>query len=1078
MARFEKIPDSYLNSPDRHERKVLDFWRLAKVFEKSIEQRKTAKSFVFFEGPPTANGKPGIHHLFARTIKDIFPRYQTMMGKRVVRKAGWDTHGLPVELEVEKKLGISGKKQIESLKGDANASIAEFNRLCRESIFTYKKDWEALSERIAFWLDYSNPYITCSNEYIESVWYLLSRFYEKGMLYQGYKVLPYCSRCGTALSSHELGQPGGYRDVQDPSVYIRFKIVGEENTSFLVWTTTPWTLPSNVALAVSPSLNYVKIRHEGEILVLAQGRAAALFPKAEILETIPGKNLVGKKFFPLIEGPAKQFTLATGLYEPSEEHLFSVRSGDFVSSEDGTGIVHMAPAYGADDYSVALRDRLPVVAAVGADGRMKQIWPGFPEGQFFKDADKLVLEKLKQQGNLFRRDTVQHNYPFCWRCDTALMYFANPAWFLKTTAYKDAMIAANQKIQWVPEEIGEGRFGEWLENNVDWALSRERYWGTPLPIWECSCGERVCMESLAVLKQRANTAIPEDLHRPYIDTVTLRCEKCKGSMQRVKYVIDCWFDSGAMPYAQYRWPFTEESRQLLQEQFPADFIAEGLDQTRGWFYTLHAIATFLTSVDGDRKIPLATKKETSSAYKACVVNGLLLDKEGRKMSKRLGNIVDPWKAIEKDGVDSIRWYLLASGAPHLPKRFDAEAVTDTRRRFFGTLSNSLNFFALYANIDGYDPKSKHTVLAERPEIDRWIISRLNTLIREVRAGFDRYDLNEPLRRIEGFVLNELSNWYIRRNRRRFWKSEEAQDKQRAYDTLYETLSALSKLIAPVTPFFAEMMWHRLGGEGVGSVHLENYPEPNPAAIDEVLEKKMGDVLAVTEMGRVVRERVSIRIRQPLSKLTVHGANIEQFLDQIKEELNVKQVEVLHGDSKLFALKAKPNFAVLGKKAGKLMKPLQPAIANLSSDQIWKLREGSSVDLEIEGEKFSLTAQDVQIVTEAAEGIAVESNGLISIALDTHLSEELILEGIAREFVNRIQNLRKEKGFEVSDRIRIEVDAQAPAKILEALNCYKSYITSETLAEGGLEIIALNPSQGIVIQLEPFGAVQLALSVAG
>ena len=1073
---FEKIPDTYLSAPDAAERKVLEFWRRAKVFEKSLDLRKKAEPFVFFEGPPTANGKPGLHHLFARTLKDVVCRYQAMKGRRVVRKAGWDTHGLPVELEVEKKLGISGKRQIESLKGDPVASIAEFNRLCRESIFTYKKDWEALSDRIGFWLDYGDPYLTCTNEYIESVWYLLSRFYEKGFLYEGHKSLPFCTRCGTGLSSHELGQPGGYRDIQDPSVYVRFRSRASSKLSFLAWTTTPWTLPSNAALAVREDLEYVRVELEGEELVLAASRKDALLPKARVLETLRGRKLVGERFLPLFEEPVEKFRRGKGGEEAGPK-TFTVLAGDFVSAEEGTGIVHIAPAYGADDYQIGQKEGLPMIASVGEDGKMREVWEGFPPNLSFKEADKPILQNLKERGLLFRRDTVRHSYPFCWRCDTPLMYFAVPAWFLKTTAFKKELLDLNRKIRWVPPEIGEGRFGEWLEGNVDWALSRDRYWGTPLPVWKCEkCAAQSCVGTIQTLKKVATTEVPADLHRPFIDTVRLRCGKCRGSMRRVPYVIDCWFDSGAMPYAQYHWPVAKESRELLREQFPADFIAEGLDQTRGWFYTLHAIGAFLTAVDKDRKEPLGRRAEAQPAYKTCLVNGLLLDKEGRKMSKRLGNVIDPWRAIEKDGVDAIRWYLLSSGAPHLPKRFDPGAVADVRGRFFRALASSLNFFALYASIDRYDPKGKRTLQKDRPEIDRWILSRLNTLVARTRGFLEEHDLNDAAREIEGFA-DELSDWYIRRNRRRFWKGEDDANKRMAYDTLHEALATAARLLAPFAPFFAEMLWHRLEGEGAPSVHLQGYPEPARAAVDEGLEARMADVLAVVAMGRTVRERVGIKTRQPLPALRVHGADIGRNVDLVKDELNVKEVEVLHGPTQLFTLKAKPNFPLLGKKAGKLMKPLQAAIASLSTEAVWKLRSGGSLTVDAGGESFPLVPEDIQVVTEAPEGIAVESNGRISIALDTHLTAELRLEGLAREFVSRIQTLRKEAGLEVTDRIRVEVDEMAPPDLLSAIRQHGRYVIEETLADGGVEAvlvagegwraISLRESESLQVRLQPW-----------
>lgn len=1055
-ASLAPLPECVGNAPDQAEREVLSTWRERGTFEAVQAARADAPPFVFWEGPPTANGRPGIHHVMARTIKDAVCRWQTMLGKRVVRKAGWDTHGLPVELEVERELGISGKPQIERF------GVAEFNRRCRESVWKYRREWEELSERMGFWLDYENAYVTYAPEYVESVWAVLARFHAAGLVYKGKRVVPFCGRCGTGLSSHELGQPGVYQDLSDPSVIVRLRLEraeGEEPESLLAWTTTPWTLPSNVALAVHPRVEYVRARvaltvpkgeqpgsRGHEVVWVAAARAAAVLPTGhEVLGTLRGADLVGRRYLPLFEAAVPEVEPGSWTADPTAR--LSVVAAEYVTTEDGTGIVHQAPSYGAEDWDTAQRHRLPVLQAVGPEGRFVVDVAGVRAGTFFKDADEALMEDLKARGLLFKKAREPHSYPHCWRCKTPLFYFATPAWYLRTSAYKERMLELNRQTRWVPREVGEKRLGDWLENNVDWNISRERYWGTPLPFWECDrCDAQRAIGSVAELEALAGP-LPEgfDNHKPLIDTLHFPCEGCGGTMRRTTSVADCWLDSGSMPYAQYGWP-RDEGRALVRSQFPADFIAEGLDQTRGWFYTLLAVGAFLTSL-GEEELP------DGPIYRSCVVNGLLLDKDGVKMSKSLGNVVDPWKAIATHGIDALRWYLLASGAPWLPKRFDEEGVLEVRRRFFGTLVNSYRFLAEYARVDGWDPgREPAPPLGERPEIDRWLVSRSESLLAETRRRMVDYDLVGTCRAIEDFVVDELSNWYIRRNRRRFWKGDLGADKRSAHGTLHGALANVALCMAPFAPFLAELLWERLAG-GATSVHAERLPEPRPERIDPELEQAMETVAAVVRLGRALRERLGLRVRQPLRSISVRSSDERALAllrsafatHQVLDELNVKAWGSLAADDgELVRLRAKANFRTLGKKLGGRMKEAAAAISTLGGADVARLRRGESLSLTVAGEELVLEPGDVEVQVETNADFELETDGRLVVFLDTELDEELRGEGWAREAVSRINGLRKEQGLALEQRIRLRLDASGHG-LHAALARHRELLAHECLA---------------------------------
>jgi isoleucyl-tRNA synthetase len=1004
----------------------LSFWKENKIFEKSIQKRLDAPKFVFYEGPPTANGKPGVHHVISRTIKDLICRYKTMRGFRVDRKAGWDTHGLPVEIEVEKELGLKSKADVEKY------GIEKFNAKCKESVFRYLKDWDELTERIGYWLDLKDAYVTYTNEYIESVWWILSEYYKKGLIYKGHKIVPYCPRCGTTLSSHEVAQ--GYEEVEDPSVFMKMRLEESDDTYFLVWTTTPWTLISNVALAVHPEVDYVKIEHKGEKLILAKPLLdKTIRGEYKILEEFKGKTLEKIRYLPLFE-----------YVKLDRKKAFYICLADFVTTEDGTGIVHIAPAFGADDYNLSTVYNLPLVQPVDSTGSFTdEITPW--KGLFVKDADPLILEDLKKRGILYYSGKYLHTYPFCWRCDSPLVYYARKSWYIKTTAYKDRLISNNKKINWYPEETKEGRFGEWLENNVDWALSRERFWGTPLNIWICqNCGEEKSISSIQELK-KLGKEVPEnlDLHKPMIDGITFICPKCKGLMKRTPEVIDCWFDSGSMPYAQFHYPF--ENKEYFKEMFPAEFISEAIDQTRGWFYSLLAISAFLFD---------------QPAYKNVIVIEFIQDKEGQKMSKSKGNVVDPWEVLNVQGADALRWYLVWVSQPWLPTRFDIDGVTEVERKFLSTLRNTYSFFALYFNIDEnlLKPSFGDSVdlfggIEKRPEIDRWIISRLNSLTREVIADLDNYDITRASRKIQEFVIEDLSNWYVRRNRKRFWQSGLDSNKYYAYRTLWEVLVSLTKLIAPFVPFISEELYQELVvklEESHESVHLEDYPNYKEELIDHKLEERMDKARIITSLARAGRNRAGIKIRQPLEKMFVlippqaKKDELEPILPLISEEINIKHISLVQDELFLVDYKAKPKFQSLGPKFGKKANQVAELIRSLSSEKLKELKSQEKIRLELEGERIELSLEDLELEEKEKEGLLVESRDGYKVGIDTYISEALKDEGFARELVNKIQNMRRQAGFQVMDRIKVNIIGTE--RLEKAIKSFEDYIKKETLAK--------------------------------
>jgi isoleucyl-tRNA synthetase len=1010
---FKQISDK-VSLPDL-ETQVLDYWQKNGIFKKSIEARQNAADFTFYEGPPTANGKPGIHHVFARTIKDLVCRYRTMRGFQVHRKAGWDTHGLPVEIEVEKKLGLRHKGEIETY------GVARFNAECRKSVFEYKGMWEDLTNRMGYWVDMQHPYITCENEYIESVWWALDRYFKDGLIYQGFKVQLYCPRCGTPLSSHEVSL--GYRDVQDPSVYVKARVKGEANTYFLVWTTTPWTLISNVGLAVGADVEYVKVRHKDEFLILAKDRLSVLQEEPEIVETMRGRDLAGKEYERWFD------------YFPVDKKAWYVITGDFVTTSDGSGIVHMAPAYGEDDYQASKKYDLPMIQAL--DGRGQFIDAAGPlAGKFFKEADPKIVADLKSRGLLFRKESYSHSYPHCWRCETPLLYYARKSWYIRTTEYARAMIEGNKTIHWYPPETGEGRFGNWLEENKDWAISRDRYWGTPIPIWVCErCDSRRSVGSVEELrKEGATLPEPLDLHKPYIDDVILKCA-CGGAMRRIPELVDVWFDSGSMPFAQWHYPF--DNHDTFKRAFPADFISEAIDQTRGWFYTLHSISTFLFK---------------QPCFKNVICSDLILDKNGQKMSKSRGNTVDPFEVIGKYGADSVRWFLIASSPTWKPKNFDVDAVAEMQRKFFSTLLNTYAFFALYANIDGFEHREAYIPVHERSDIDRWIISVLNSTVAGYNDAMDNYDPTRAARLVSHFTIEQLSNWYVRRNRRRFWKSEPGKDKTAAYQTLFECLVAITKMTAPIAPFLADEIYRALieptRRENHESVHIAMMPEPQKEWINEELEQRMDVAQRVVGLVRSMRAKTSLKTRQPLSRIAIPTSSqvrrlIEQMNDVILEEVNVKSIEFVDESSPIVRKSASPNFKVIGPKFGKNVNAVAKRIREMSSPEVNELDKNGVFSTEVNGVAVTVTKEDVSISAQSMEGWLVDSDEGLTVALDTSLTPELVKEGLAREFVNRVQNMRKDAGYEVTDRIRIRF-LSAP-KIQDAVIAMSDYVTSETLA---------------------------------
>ena len=979
------------------EKAVIDLWKERDVFRRSIDQREGADVFTFYDGPPTANGKPHIGHILTRAMKDLIPRYQTMKGKKVLRKAGWDTHGLPVELEVEKTLGLDGKDQIEQY------GVEPFIAECKKSVWKYKGEWERMSERVGFWADMDDPYITYDNRYIESVWWSLKQIFDRGLLYKGYKVVPYCPRCGTALSSHEVTQ--GYKEVTEDSVFVRFKIKGEENAYFYAWTTTPWTLPSNVALCVGPDFEYCRFRaKDGSEGIMARALLESVMGEGmEILATMKGSELAGMEYEPLYR-----------FIEP-EKPAWRVITGDYVTLTDGTGIVHIAPAFGEDDARVGRENDLPFVQLVDTKGCMAKetAWPGV----FVKKADPMIIADLESRGLLVKKQPYTHNYPFCWRCDTPLIYYARSTWFIRMTALRDKLLANNQTIHWMPDNIKDGRMGNFLENVIDWGLSRERYWGTPLPIWICKdCGHMHAIGSIAELREMGEN-VPEDieLHKPFIDRVRVKCPKCHGDMARTSEVIDCWYDSGSMPFAQWHYPF--ENQEIFQENFPADFISEAIDQTRGWFYTLLAIGTLIF----DR-----------APFENCLVLGHVQDKDGQKMSKHKGNVVDPWDVLDKQGADAVRWYFYSVGAPWLPSRFSGDMVSESQRKFMGTLWNVYAFFCLYASIDGYDPQKEKAT--EFTRMDEWLLSRLNTLVKTVDEGLAAYNVTESARAIAAFV-DELSNWYVRRSRERFWGKGMQGGKLAAFETLYTVLKTLCGLLAPFTPFMAQTMYQNLRQEGEpDSVHLTDFPACDATKINPALEADMETVIEIVQLGRGCRSEANLKVRQPLAAAYVKGAQLSaEMAALIAEELNVKDVRFVDDARAFTTYQLKPQMRTLGPKYGKRLRAIGEHLANMDgNDVVDAFARGETVSFEIEGETIVLEKDDVLTAPAHKPGFVAATERELTVVLDTNLTPALVEEGFVREVISKIQTMRKDADFDVTDRIAVIVEAgETLTGILEA-----------------------------------------------
>ena len=1013
---YNKV-DTNLNFVDR-EAEVLKFWKENDIANKCISNREGCDTFTFYDGPPTANGKPHIGHVLTRVIKDMLPRYQSMKGKKVLRKAGWDTHGLPVELEVEKLLGLDGKEQIEKY------GIEPFIKKCRESVWKYKGMWEEFSDVVGFWADMEHPYITYENDYIESVWWALNEIWKKGLLYKGHKVVPYCPRCGTPLSSHEVAQ--GYKDVKERSAMVKFKAKDEDNTYFLAWTTTPWTLPSNLGLVVNPEVDYVKVSYEGQNLIMAEALVESVFANKEgehpVLERFKGKALEYREYeplYPYAEGKIKK-------------KAFYVMCDGYVTTSDGTGIVHTAPAFGEDDARVCRAYDMPFVQFVDAKGNMTEDtdWPG----TFVKDADPLILDDLKAAGKLFKAPKFEHSYPHCWRCDTPLIYYARESWFIKMTAVKEQLIANNNTINWIPDAIGKGRFGEWLEHVQDWGISRNRYWGTPLNVWECSCGHQHSIGSIAELKSMSDNC-PEDieLHRPYIDAVTIKCPECGGEMKRVPEVIDCWFDSGSMPFAQWHYPF--ENKEIFAERYPADFISEAVDQTRGWFYSLLAISTLLFD---------------NASYKNVIVLGHVQDKDGKKMSKSKGNAVDPMDALRKHGADAIRWYFYENSAPWLPNRFHDDAVQEGQRKFMGTLWNTYAFYVLYANIDNFDATKYELEYDKLSVMDKWLLSRMNTLIKAVDNNLANYKVTETAKVLQDFV-DELSNWYVRRSRERFWGKDMNQDKINAYMTLYTALTTVVKLAAPMVPFITESIYRNLvcsvDDKAPISVHLCDFPVANEAFIDTELEAEMELVLEIVVLGRAARNASNIKNRQPIGNMYVKAdRQLDDFFKEIvASELNLKAVSFKDDMEEYLSYSFKPQFKVLGPKVGKQIGEVKAALSGINGHAAKaELESTGKLKLTLKSGEVELLPEDVDITMSQTEGFATQRYGNVTIALETTLSQELIEEGFVREIISKLQTMRKENGFQVVDHITVY--AAGNDKLVDIMSRNEDFLKKVVLAD--------------------------------
>ena len=984
---YKKVPTT-LNFVER-EKETLKFWKDNQIFEKSVQLRQGAPAYTFFDGPPTANGKPHIGHVLTRAMKDIIPRYKTMRGYDVLRKAGWDTHGLPVELEVEKELGLDGKEQIEQY------GVIPFIQKCKESVWKYKGEWEVMSDRMGFWADMDNPYITYDNDYIESEWWALKAIYEKGLLYKGHKIVPYCPRCGTALSSHEVAQ--GYKEVKETSATVRFRVPDEENTYFLAWTTTPWTLPSNVSLCVNPDVTYAYVRVDGkETLIMAKDLIETVLEghDTEIIKEVVGRELEYKHYEPLFECTRK----AAG-----GKDAFYVMVDDYVTTTDGTGIVHNAPAFGEDDYRVCKKYDLPFVQMVDSKGEMCGGTPW--DGVFVKKADPMVLKDLDERGLLFAAPRFEHSYPFCWRCDTPLIYYARSSWFIAMTKVKDRLIDYNRRINWIPETIKEGRMGNFLENVIDWGISRERYWGTPLPVWVCDkCGKIHVVGSRKELSELTGCDENVELHKPYVDPLTWKCE-CGGTMKREPVVIDCWFDSGSMPFAQWHYPF--ENKDKFERRYPANFISEAIDQTRGWFYTLSAIAACLFD---------------SPAFLNCIVLGHVQDKEGRKMSKHIGNVVDPWVLLDNQGADAVRWYFYTSSMPWLPNRFSAEAVSESQRKYMGTFWNTYAFYILYADIDNFDPTRHKLVRENLTPMDRWILSRLNTLMGHVEAYLDDLKMTEAGREMQDF-MDDLSNWYVRRCRERYWGKDMTADKEAAYMTLYTVLRTMALISAPFTPFMSETMYQNMvrtvDKSAPESIHLCDWPKKDESFIDPELEANMAAVLDIVVLGRSARNAANIKNRQPVASMYVQGKALpDMYVSIIADELNVKEVKFVDDASSFISYRVKPQLKTLGPRYGKLLPKINQYLAGegVGNAVVAAHNRGESYKFDIDGTEISLAAEDVLVSTEENAGFVTVTEHDLSVVLDTNLTPELIEEGFVREIVSKVQTMRKEAGFEVTDHI--------------------------------------------------------------
>lgn len=1005
------------------EKKTEQFWKENQVFEKSIESHKKCKTYTFYDGPPTANGKPHIGHVLTRVIKDMIPRYRTMKGYQIPRKAGWDTHGLPVELEVEKLLGLDGKEQIEEY------GLDPFIKKCKESVWKYKGMWEDFSGTVGFWADMEKPYVTYDNDFIESEWWALKEIWNKNLLYKGHKIVPYCPRCGTPLSSHEVAQ--GYKDVKERSAIVKFK-AKEEDAYILAWTTTPWTLPSNVALCVNPAETYVKAECEGAVYYMAEALVEkVLGEEVQILERFNGKELEYKEYEPLFP------------FVDVKKKAYYITCADFVTLTDGTGVVHMAPAFGEDDNQVGKRYDLPFAQLVDGKGEMTKETPW--AGTFCKKADPSIIDDLKERGLLLAAPNFEHSYPHCWRCDTPLIYYARESWFIKMTEVKEDLIRNNNTINWIPESIGKGRFGDWLENVQDWGISRNRYWGTPLNVWECECGHMHAIGSIEELKNLSKNC-PDDieLHRPYIDAVTISCEKCGKEMKRVPEVIDCWFDSGAMPFAQHHYPF--ENKELFKAQYPADFISEAVDQTRGWFYSLLAISTLIFN---------------QAPYKNVIVLGHVQDENGQKMSKSKGNAVDPFDALKEYGADAIRWYFYINSAPWLPNRFHGKAVTEGQRKFMGTLWNTYAFYVLYANIDQFDA-TKHTLVYDQLSVmDKWLLSKLNTVVKSVDDHLENYRIPESARALQEFV-DDLSNWYVRRSRERFWAKGMPQDKINAYMTLYTALTTICKTAAPMIPFMTEDIYQnlvrKLDQDAPVSIHLCDYPTVEESYIDAELEKNMEAVLEIVVMGRACRNTANIKNRQPIGNMFVKApfALTEYFTEIIREELNVKEVQFTDDVRMFTSYSFKPQLKTVGPKYGKLLNGIRQVLQEINGNEAMDtLNAEGTLKFDVNGEEVVLSKEDLLIDTAQIEGYVSDSYNEITVVLDTNLSEELIEEGFVRELISKIQTMRKEADFEVTDKIIVYQDNNN--KIAELLKTYADKIKNEVLAED----IILGESKGYV-----------------